>query len=369
MEGYFISNFPLLCVCVAMGIIAYLGYRVNKRVSSDVFVILGLLLILSVIVYLESYAKKDPNLVVLATIMTYLGYTIRPVCLYFFVRLADKKRAIPTWITVVILSFNALMYFPSLIISVPQLSRFAFYYTLNEGGTALVFNRGYVNFTSHIISAIYLLYIIYLSFVMLQLKHRSDAFVILTCAAFVVVAVILEAVDVAHNILNISIALSCVFYYLFVNRDTNRRDALTDLFNRKTYYDDALKYEKKFSGIIQIDMNCLKYLNDTKGHEEGDKALKCIADISLKEITKDMAAYRMGGDEFLSVATSTKEDKIREIAQRIKEKVIEQGYSCSIGVASYSKGLSLDEVIKKAEEEMYADKAEFYKNNRIERRH
>ena len=338
--------------------------------SIEVLIILGLTVILSVVVALEIYAKANPHLIVLATWMSFLGYVLRPVCLYFFVRIADRRKLIPNWVYIITLVINFFMYAPSLFIDVPGMSHFAFYYTVNEGGTALIFNRGWVNFTSHIISALYLLYIIYLSYVMLQMKHRGDALMILICAAFVIVAVILESVQVATNLLNITIAISCVFYYLFINRDNNRRDALTGLFNRKTYYDDSIQLERRCSGIILLDMNCLKYLNDTHGHEAGDIAIKVISDVILRNIKKDMSAYRMGGDEFMVAAVYSKKEAIDEISHKIQDQVKEKGYSVSVGYSSKEESPShdLNQLIKDAEEKMYIDKANFYKNNKIERR-
>ncbi len=370
MQEYFVTNFPLLCICLAMGIIALISYRGNKKMSIEVLIILGLTLILSIIVAVEIYAKNRTDTLVLATWMSFLGYVLRPVCLYFFVRIADRRKLIPTWVYIVLIAVNFFMYVPSLFIDVPGMSRFAFYYTFNEEGTRLIFNRGYVNFTSHVISALFLAYIIYLSYVMLQMKHRGDALMIFICAFFVVAAVVLESLEVATNLLNITIAISCVFYYLFINRDNNRRDALTGLFNRKTYYDDSVQLERRCSGIILFDMNCLKYLNDTHGHEAGDIAIKEISDIILKNIKKDMSAYRMGGDEFMVAAAFSKKQAIDEVTRKIQEQVAEKGYSVSAGYSSKEDdtSITLEGLIKNAEEKMYIDKAEFYKNNKIERR-
>ena len=77
MLEYIVTNFPLFCVCLAMGITAITTFRSNKKASTDVLVILGLCISLSVTVYFDIYASKQVETYVLATWMTYLGYVLR----------------------------------------------------------------------------------------------------------------------------------------------------------------------------------------------------------------------------------------------------------------------------------------------------
>ena len=203
---------------------------------------------------------------------------------------------------------------------------------------------------------------------MISLKHKDDALVVLTCSAFVVTAVALEAVQLVTNLLNMIIAISCIFYYLFVNRDKNRRDALTNLFNRKTYYEDVNRNLSKVAGVILFDMNGLKTINDNLGHEEGDKAIKAIADAISRSLLKDMSAYRMGGDEFLVLSIFSGEKALVNVAKSVQDKVEEAGYSVSFGVAYHEVKEDVDSLVKRAEIEMYKDKSNYYQTHNIERR-
>ncbi len=367
MTSFFVTNFPLFCICIAMAFMAASGYHNNKKLSIDIIAVLLLTLVLSVVVYLEDYFRVGLDNKIPEVFMSYLGYVIRPVCLYFFVRMADKNKIIPVWVFVILLSINAVLYMPSLFVGTSG-EQFAFYYLPNADDTRMEFHRGTFNFASHIVSGLLLAYVIYISFKLISLNHKEDGAVILTCSAFVVIAVILESLDLGRNLLNIIIAASCVFYYLFINRDRNRKDALTDLFNRKTFYEDTEKFGKRVIGVIQIDMNGLKYINDTKGHEAGDNAIKHIAQSILSSIKKDMSAYRMGGDEFLILSTSSSEDNFLNVQSMIRKKVEDAGYFCSLGFCYRHNNENFDELMKKAEEWMYHDKAEFYKTHKIERR-
>ena len=212
MTNYFVANFPLLCICISMFFMIVNNYKNNKKFSLNVIMILLLCLVLSVTVQFELYGRIGTDKIVLATIMSYLGYVIRPVILYYFIRMSDKEKLLPTWVFIALLSINAVMYFPSLFINTIGM-KFAFYYTVDEINNTLVFNRGYVNFTSHIVSALLLLYVIIVSFKLMSSNHKRDGLVILTCSLFVIVAVVLESISITNGVhlLNITAAVSCVF--------------------------------------------------------------------------------------------------------------------------------------------------------------
>ncbi|MCR4910908.1 MAG: GGDEF domain-containing protein [Bacilli bacterium] len=368
MTNYFVTNFPLFCICIGMGLTAFSNVKTNKKNSMDVFIILGLCLILSVVVYFDIYASLRTNMIILATWMTYLGYVIRPICLYFFIRMSDKTKIVPTWVFIASLLLNALLYAPALFINTGAFNEAVYKYEINEAGTGLLIKTGPLNYTSHIIASCYLVYMIIISFKMISMKHKDDALVVLTCSAFVVVAVTLEALQLVTNLLNITIAISCVFYYLFVNRDKNRRDALTNLYNRKTYFEDVSRNLSRVAGVILFDMNGLKQINDNKGHEEGDKAIITIADAISNSLMRDMSAYRMGGDEFLVLSVFSGEKELLHVAKIVEEKVEKAGYSVSSGIAYHEAKEDVDTLVKRAEIEMYKNKSDYYISHKIERR-
>ena len=146
-------------------------------------------------------------------------------------------------------------------------------------------------------------------------------------------------------------------------------DALTGLFDRSTYFDDMGKMRKDITGIIQLDMNGLKYLNDTYGHLEGDNGLLTIAKAIKKFETSNMYSYRTGGDEFIILVVGDKEDAIKKFVASFNEELKATHYYCSVGYAARKDdGTSVEELLKESEKLMYKDKAEFYKKANIERR-
>ncbi len=61
-------------------------------------------------------------------------------------------------------------------------------------------------------------------------------------------------------------------------------DSMTGMMNRQTFYHDTAEIPKKLTGICSADMNELKWINDTQGHEAGDKAIKTVAEWGCRTI-------------------------------------------------------------------------------------
>ena len=364
---YIVSNFALLCILLGMVFISLQNIHSRNRESFYSLLIVGTTFILSILLALEYYGTIKCY-TFLSTFCAVLGYSIRPVCIYLFIRLASLKKENPL-LFFIPLGVNFLIYCLALFINVPALRTLVFYYDLDSVNNVLVFKRGVLNFSSHILSLLFLGYLIYLSFKRLRGKHKNDALAVLTCSLFVIVAVILETFRLAQNLLNTIIAVSCVFYYLYIYIQYVRKDALTGLFDRKTFFADIKRFDKKINGVAEIDMNGLKVINDTYGHEAGDKALRTIAKIIDSSIKKNMYTYRVGGDEFAIIALGTTEEEMNELSNLIKEKLKESKYNASIGHAfTLNKDTHVNELMKEADKKMYLDKEEFYKNSNIERR-
>ena len=112
-------------------------------------------------------------------------------------------------------------------------------------------------------------------------------------------------------------------------RELSVRDPLTGLFNRR-YMEETLKRElsresrKKLSlGIIILDLDNLKYLNDQYGHATGDTILVDLAKILLKFTRKEDFSSRIGGDEFVVVLPDTTKMVTKKRAELIRDKVRE----------------------------------------------
>jgi diguanylate cyclase (GGDEF)-like protein len=142
-------------------------------------------------------------------------------------------------------------------------------------------------------------------------------------------------------------------------------DGLTGLFNKRKFLElkQSLFRGQKTIAVFNFDVNNLKQMNDTYGHEMGDRLIKKAAD-SLKAIeARNVLAFRVGGDEFVVVALHVD----NEGAERIRKKwedALEDLNSrsddiiCVIacGMAFGEEGFDLEQILALADQRMYEDK-------------
>lgn len=146
-------------------------------------------------------------------------------------------------------------------------------------------------------------------------------------------------------------------------------DSLTGISNRSLFYDRlrqklsrALRKNEEF-GIISLDMDGLKEINDNYGHRAGDAAIKEIAFRIKNTIDKLDTVSRLGGDEFgIIVSNVTNRNDIISLINRIEYEVtkpfefenLKINLRISIGYAHFKEdGIDLEVLIEKADKSMY----------------
>ncbi|MGB3388800.1 MAG: GGDEF domain-containing protein [Pseudaminobacter sp.] len=145
-------------------------------------------------------------------------------------------------------------------------------------------------------------------------------------------------------------------------------DALTGMQNRR-YFDDALKeYLHEFRridkpvGLMILDLDHFKQVNDTHGHDIGDEVLRAVANC-LKDMTRyhDVVA-RLGGEEFAVVAPNMDGDMLIKLAERIRRGIaattvlsgnIRLKITASVGLAVWDKRESAEEFFRRADKHLY----------------
>jgi len=154
------------------------------------------------------------------------------------------------------------------------------------------------------------------------------------------------------------------------------KDQLTGLGNRRLYTEklEHISFSKipTYTNFVMMDVNGLKFTNDTKGHDAGDELLRGTSKYLSLEFCDADIICRIGGDEFFLIINEDQivlENRIKKflkIAENHKGVLID-GIYISYGISNAAKNpdASLEELIKIADKEMYLNKAEFYKNNSI----
>lgn len=142
-------------------------------------------------------------------------------------------------------------------------------------------------------------------------------------------------------------------------------DSLTGLHNRR-YMENELQVVQKNKRlpitIIMGDINGLKFVNDTFGHNYGDDVLVYVAN-SIHKVIRDLRIIsRISGDEFVIILEETDEQKANEIISLIQDEVsnnnpFEYEVSISLGSATtYDNNFKISEIQKNAEDNMYKQK-------------
>jgi diguanylate cyclase (GGDEF)-like protein/PAS domain S-box-containing protein len=144
-------------------------------------------------------------------------------------------------------------------------------------------------------------------------------------------------------------------------------DPLTGLYNRIYFEEEMTRIEKSrydTVGIISCDVDGLKLVNDTLGHNQGDNLLVAAAGVIQGSFREGDLIARIGGDEFSVVLPNTTEPAVENACQRIQEAVVsynatnpELPLSISIGFAvSHGVHRNLKDLFKEADNNMYRKK-------------
>ncbi len=147
-------------------------------------------------------------------------------------------------------------------------------------------------------------------------------------------------------------------------------DTLTGLLNRNSFQKKLPEYKKQYQtslACIYADANGLHELNNSKGHEAGDRMLQYVG-TKMQEQFGQEHTYRIGGDEFLAFAIDEEESSVLKKVEEIGKALEKEGYHASIGVYWSMDVSSMNELVKEAEQKMYAEKRIYYQQNGHERR-
>lgn len=153
-------------------------------------------------------------------------------------------------------------------------------------------------------------------------------------------------------------------------RDFANTDYLTGIQNRNAFelYMRNLQAKETYHhfGFISIDLNNLKMINDTLGHQAGDKYIRNCADLLKKFEGEECILYRIGGDEFAFIVINTNIQKITELRKNIIKSVnlhnlnAEMQISIAVGEAVFEAEIDedLSATLKRADQDMYDNKKE-----------
>jgi diguanylate cyclase (GGDEF)-like protein len=141
-------------------------------------------------------------------------------------------------------------------------------------------------------------------------------------------------------------------------------DALTGLQNRRAFRARVVHEIEGANGfaIVLCDMDNLKTVNDTRGHDAGDKALQLLADALLSQLRHSDEAYRIGGDEFSVVLPATSRLDAERVMRRLRAALTSSvppggdAIEASFGISVFEPGDDPERVVARADDALYQAK-------------
>lgn len=139
------------------------------------------------------------------------------------------------------------------------------------------------------------------------------------------------------------------------------RDMLTGLYNRNRYIERLEAYKQvqdQQIGAIYIDLNGLKKVNDEQGHRAGDELIVRAAGTIAGIFAED--AYRVGGDEFVVILLDVSREEIARKTEQLRRQMQENSVDASIGGVWQASTENLEDLLRRADENMYREKKRYY---------
>ncbi len=161
------------------------------------------------------------------------------------------------------------------------------------------------------------------------------------------------------------------------NDQNNRRikimsqtDMLTGVYNRNAMNNrisDEISGKQEIQkpfGVFFVDVNGLKTINDTQGHLAGDNLLKDVASVLNDIDAKNNEIYRVGGDEFMIIASATDRDEFEKLQDSLLKNSERDGRAhFAVGSCHSDEDNDIRRAMQKADARMYERKAEYYQRH------
>ena len=150
------------------------------------------------------------------------------------------------------------------------------------------------------------------------------------------------------------------------------RDALTNLYNRNRYMNVLENYSQNKGqlirnvGVVYMDLNELKKVNDEQGHEAGDSYIRRAAQQIVAVFPEH--TYRIGGDEFVVLYPEIEEKEFEYFSSQLQQNMKKHHISISYGVVWKDNCMDLNKLLEEADKKMYEDKKSYYSDTQNNRR-
>ena len=354
MNGYFyvltaIDLFVLSFMCI----LTKLSESLNKKQKQGFFFAFALIAVISVLEVVTLAVDGTPaGYRWLNILSNYLGFGLSPGVCLCLVYVMDRKKRMNRWFRAAVCCEACYLLF--LALSIPA----GLVFSVSADN---VYSRGQY-FYIYII--MYFAAIVYLSvstFVTArEFQNRSRA-LIYPLMIFLLIETIIQVTLPELHVTWLCVTLLSVLYFIYCSEMWNQLDALTGLLNQNSYLNRTAEMRRRGGVLVVFDVDDFKQINDRCGHSRGDAVIMQTADV-LRACFPGAHIYRMSGDEFVVLCPGVTQARFETMLAKARDRLAsETDYGVSLGGAWHACAREdLDELVRAADESMYADKQEHY---------
>lgn len=356
IKEYIFQNWALILILSAFLVSLKMTVFLEKTIISRLYKLIAGIFLLSLAVFTEFYLADLGQGRELRIILMAIRYSATPFIIAQIVYTLVKKQYRFIFIPAIVLTvINFISIFTGVVFSIDKES---------------VFHRGPLGFLPFIVVGFYSVFLIA---VLLKNSSRQKTeiipiiFLAFALSSGLVMPFVYGSLY-SHMFCTI-ISIALYVYYVFLILQVTKKDPLTGLLNRQAYYADLDDNTENINALVTIDLNGLKKINDTFGHEAGDEALSTVSDCLTRALKSGQSGYRIGGDEFMIICRANSQSEVTGLVEHIHSSLSETKYKCSVGYGYSENGeKSISDLKKESDTMMYLEKEKFYKNSGQDRR-
>ena len=369
VPGWVILNFFTSFLLILLLIFQNKTSRLQKGKSYSAILICTLVLLFS-----ESVGRVGENnpdsLLILARVGYFIIFILDPVDILFAVNYIDcwmdkeSNEARTSFKT----AFQAFAFINIVLVTMSSVLQLGWFFYFKDG---LYFRGQFFMIRAVLIMVFIILLLVY------TVVFRSDFMseyknMILFLPIFSLIGALSQVFFSSIDTTYAGISLGCLILFFFFQSNDVNVDYLTGVLNRRGLdirMEEKIKssqQNKRNFAAIMMDIDNFKTINDTFGHDEGDRAIKYMADILLNLFGRESTIARFGGDEFCVITDNVSQAELEDLILQAREKLAnirdkrkwhpDVDISCGYEIYSYTSGLSREEFTDNIDNHMYEQK-------------
>ena len=347
-------NYVTLCLAVGMGLLALSNRTFDQRSTNYFLAFILIVLVLDVADMADGYLAGLEAPTTLRYITSAVGYTLRPASIAIIINILNRRK-----------KFQLMLWLPVLAVAAVAFTSRSTHLMFSFGENNY-FSRGPLGFLPYVASGFYMLLLIVFTLRVHRYLDIGETITVFYICATCVGATALESISSTKYLLAGTLISGCALYYIVLYTQSHKRDILTGALNRRCLFSDAEQWRNTHYAAVSVDLNKLKAINDTGGHQAGDEALRTLVNTMQPVAGNRFRVYRVGGDEFVAIGREQSEQAALKFIEDCRAALKKTPYSASFGCAMHAPHDNADSIFNKADDDMYADKRRFH--NRTEPR-